>query len=120
MAIGSPYTHNFDAGNQYTRKQSDVSHCANHLFLCTDPLSTQKLTDYKLSSTKHIIKLFILLQLAYLIFLLGKLLEDLYSNPSKTSSSILTSVFFMITLILFMAVLWRHYQKDQCKYFLMQ
>lgn len=58
-------------------------------------------------------KLFILLQLAYFVFLAGKLLEIFYYNPEKAVGSALKTIFYMITLILFMTVLWRHYQKDQ-------
>jgi hypothetical protein len=58
-------------------------------------------------------KLFILLQLAYFVFLAGKLLEIFYYSPEKAVGSSLKTVFYMTTLILFMTVLWRHYQKDQ-------
>jgi hypothetical protein len=58
-------------------------------------------------------QLFILLQLAYLIFLAGKLLEVFYYTPEKAFSHGIKSVYYMVTLILFMTVLWRHYQKDQ-------
>jgi ABC-type uncharacterized transport system permease subunit len=65
-------------------------------------------------------QLFILLQLAYLVFLFGKLLEDFYSNPTYALESAIKNIFYMMTLILFMTVLWRHYQKDQRRFRVMQ
>jgi hypothetical protein len=54
-----------------------------------------------------------LLQLAYFVFLMGKLFEVIYYKPEIALSSSVKNVYYMLTLLLFMIILWRHYQKDQ-------
>lgn len=50
--------------------------------------------------------------MAYFIFLTGKLLETIYYQPDASLSYIAKTVFYMVSVSLFVVILWRHYQKD--------
>jgi hypothetical protein len=57
-----------------------------------------------------------LIVLVYLIFIGGKFAEKLASPVAMKSINIFGNVYTIVTLLIVIVVLWRHYQKDGCTY----
>jgi ABC-type uncharacterized transport system permease subunit len=55
-----------------------------------------------------------LLLVAYFILILGQFLEGFYDKNMVNFEHISRNIFNMFTIVMFIIVLWRHYQKDAC------
>jgi hypothetical protein len=65
-------------------------------------------------------QLFIMLLVAFSIFVAGSFFESFYDKSQITSSFVIKNVYNMLTMFVFIIVLWRHYQKDERNLILMK
>jgi hypothetical protein len=55
----------------------------------------------------------VLLLVAFSIFMVGQFLESWYDKKELTSPFIIKNVYNILTMGVFIIVLWRHYQRDE-------
>lgn len=116
MARRGPDADSGNAVHQSAGEWWNGDHGADHLLLCADPLPITQSSIHQLSGNPITTQLFILLLLAYFIYICGKFLEGFYDRTDITIAYITKNIYNMFAIAVFIIVLWRHYQKEACKH----